>query len=360
MNRIYPYNLKPTVVPAIWGGDALVKRYGKPGNPDEHLGESWECWNENSVENGDLAGSTVAELVKTNGAGLLGLIPVTDRSSFPVLTKIIDARESLSVQVHPDDAYANRVEHQPNGKTECWVILEAQPKAELILGFSRDTDATEFKRKAADGTLGDMLRHVPVKAGDVFHLPAGTLHAIGAGIVLFETQQTSNITYRAFDWNRVDASGKGRELHIDRAADVLDFRMCTRSTVEPLEYFHYGTRRRLLIADKRFGVEEILLGGPCRYLMQAAALSITAQSEPISVIANNITAQVAAWSTVLIPAGASRIEIDSEKATSIFAVTPPGADVRARERLESSNIGAEAISRFLAQFDDVERAAASS
>ena len=145
-----------------------------------------------------------------------------------MLTKIIDAREALSVQVHPDDAYAQRVEHQPNGKTECWYVLDCEPGAELVLGWTRDTTRDEYERRVADGTLGDILRRVPVTPGDAFYLPAGTLHAIGAGIQLFETQQASDLTYRIFDWNRVGADGKPRELHVQKAGDVLDFRATFR------------------------------------------------------------------------------------------------------------------------------------
>ena len=153
-----------------------------------------------------------------------------------MLTKIIDARAALSVQVHPDDAYAQRVEHQPNGKTECWYVLACDAGAELVLGWTRDTSREEYERRVADGTLGDLLRRVPVQPGDVFYLPAGTLHAIGAGIQLFETQQTSDLTYRIFDWNRVGADGKPRELHVAKAADVLDYRASSRGAVRTLSY----------------------------------------------------------------------------------------------------------------------------
>ena len=139
---------------AIWGGDALVKKYGKPGDPHARLGESWECWDENTVAGGAYGGETVAGLRAQLGHTLTG--PADPSQRFPVLTKIIDAREALSVQVHPDDAYAERVEHQPVGKTECWYILACDPGAELVLGWRRDTDRAEFERRVADGTLGSL------------------------------------------------------------------------------------------------------------------------------------------------------------------------------------------------------------
>ncbi len=202
---LYPYLIDPKLVGAIWGGDALVKRFGKAGDPNEKLGESWECWDENAVLNGTLQTQTLADLRSRLGSAFLGNLD--PNRTFPVLTKIIDAHDSLSVQVHPDDEYAQRVEHQPNGKTECWYVIDAQPGAELVLGWNRDTSREEYERRVQDGTLGEILRRVPVRASEVYYLPAGTLHAIGAGIIVFETQQASDLTYRIFDWNRVDAQG---------------------------------------------------------------------------------------------------------------------------------------------------------
>ena len=240
---------------AIWGGDALVKRYGKAGDPSARIGESWECWDDNAVASGAYAGETLAALRAQLGRDLTG--PADPSARFPVLTKIIDACAALSVQVHPDDAYAQRVEHQPVGKTECWYILQAANDAELVLGWTRDTDRAEFERRVADGTLGEILRRVPVKAGDAFYLPAGTLHAIGAGIQLFETQQASDLTYRIFDWNRTGADGKPRELHVAKAADVLDFRATQPNAVAQLTFAHGSLERTVAIADARFAVERL-------------------------------------------------------------------------------------------------------
>jgi len=248
-DRLYPYVLDPKVTPAIWGGDALVARYGKHGDRAQPLGESWECWDENAVRNGPLAGTTLGALRTELGNGLTG--PIDPGRTFPVLTKIIDARAPLSVQVHPDDAYAQRVEGQPNGKTECWYILACEPGAELILGWARDTSREEYERRVADGTLGEILRRVPVRPGDAFYLPAGTLHAIGAGIQLFETQQASDLTYRIFDWNRVGTDGKPRPLHVAKAGDVLDYRATYPDAVRQLAYEVPGARHTLLPADRR-------------------------------------------------------------------------------------------------------------
>ncbi len=247
---VYPYSIEPKETPAIWGGDALVKRFGKTADPNAKIGESWECWDENDIRNGPLAGKTIADLRAQLGPVLLG--DLDPKQLFPILTKIIDARDALSVQVHPNDAYARRVEHQHNGKTECWYILSANDDAELVYGWARDTTREEYERRVADGTLGDILRRVPVKAGETYYLPAGTLHAIGAGIILFETQQASDLTYRIFDWNRVGADGKPRELQVQKAADVLDYHQGTRSAAETIAYKYEGLDRTALVASSNF------------------------------------------------------------------------------------------------------------
>ena len=226
-DSVYPFAVEPKETPAIWGGDALVKRFGKKADPNAKIGESWECWDENPVAQRSVGRQDDRRLARAaRPRRLLG--DLDPQQLFPILTKIIDAHDALSVQVHPDDAYAQRVEHQHNGKTECWYILAAERGRGTRLGWTHDTTREEYERRVADGTLGDILRRVPVKPGETYYLPAGTLHAIGAGIILFETQQASDLTYRIFDWNRVGADGKPRELHVKKAADVLDYHQGTR------------------------------------------------------------------------------------------------------------------------------------
>jgi mannose-6-phosphate isomerase len=307
--RLYPFLLQPRLAPAIWGGDALVRRYGKPGDPSQKLGESWECWDENPVANGGLAGKTLADLRAELGRDLTG--PIDPARIFPVLTKIIDARAPLSVQVHPDDAYAQRVEHQPNGKTECWYILRCEPGAELVLGWARDTSRDEYERRVADGTLAEILRRVPVQPGDAFSLPAGTLHAIGAGIQLFEAQQASDLTYRIFDWNRTGADGKPRELHVEKAADVLDYRATFPGAVKQLSYEADGLRRTLSIADPRFLVECVTVTRAEAYLeTDGRPLTITAMDAHLRIdVDETESAVLEPWQTVVTPAVFERIAV---------------------------------------------------
>jgi len=347
---LYPYVLAPKTVPAIWGGDALVRRFHKPGDPHAKLGESWECWDENCVANGPLRGESVAQLRARLGAELLGNLDPAQ--IFPVLTKIIDARDALSVQVHPGDAYAQRVEHQPNGKTECWFVLDAQAHAELVLGWSQDTSREEYERRVADGTLGDILRRVPVSVGQTFYLPAGTLHAIGAGIIIFETQQASDLTYRIYDWSRVDAHGKPRELHVQKAGDVLDFHASSAGAIVGLRYTLEGVERQALIADPRFIVERIQVPTSLRRLTtEGRPLIFMTLDGGIDIRSADGAAHLEPYQTALVPALAQDLEIQASGAEApVMFVTPPARADAMEERLQTAGIEPARIDAFLRQF----------
>lgn len=331
--QLYPYVLEPKEAPAIWGG------------------ESWKCWDANHVRNGSLAGASIADLRAMLGSRLLGTIEAS--RIFPILTKIINARDSLSVQVHPDDAYAQRVEHQPNGKTESWYILSAQPNAELVLGWTRDTTRAEYERRVADGTLGELLRRVPVKAGDAFYLPAGTLHAIGAGIVLFETQQASDLTYRIFDWNRIGADGKPRPLHVQKAADVLNYHAGTSGALQTIAYEFESLERLALIADAHFVVERVVATSEAATLeTQDRPLIVMPLDCSMTVACDGESATLAANEAALVPAGASRCTVaasDAERAPFML-VTPPVSKERYAAQLLAAGVAQARVDAFLEQF----------
>jgi mannose-6-phosphate isomerase len=347
---LYPYLIEPKESPAIWGGDALVRRYGKPGDPAQALGESWECWDANRVANGPLAERSIAELRESLGARLCG--PIDAHAMFPVLTKIIDAHRALSVQVHPDDAYAQRVEHQPNGKTECWYILACEPGARLVLGWTRDTSRAEYERRVADGTLGEILRHVPVAPGDAFYLPAGTLHAIGAGIQLFETQQASDLTYRIFDWNRVGDDGKPRQLHVEKAADVLDYRATFPGAVIQVSFATDGLERTLLIADRRFAVERVAVGTATPLPLDGRPVTLTAGAAPLRVQAHDVSVHLAPWQSVLLPAACAEATLAPAPGETAWAlVVRPQPDLEAlRAAVAADGVPHATQEQFFAQF----------
>jgi mannose-6-phosphate isomerase len=347
---LYPYVLDPKLSPAIWGGSELVSEYGKHGDPNAKLGESWECWDTNRVIGGSLEGRSVADLRASLGLQLLGNLD--PNRIFPVLTKIITAHDWLSVQVHPDDAYAQRVEHQPNGKTECWYVFSAQPGAELVLGWKRDTSREEYERRVGDGTLGEILRRIPVKAGDTVYIPAGTVHAIGAGVVLFETQQASDLTYRMFDWNRVGSDGKPRELHVAKAADVLDYRQGTAGALEQVPYRFEGLDRVALIADPRFLVERVTAtGDPATLTTNARPLIIMSLECALEVGCDATTIVLTPYQTTLVPAAAERCTVRAAgDAAPFMLVTPPARPDELTVRLMAAGVEQAVVDRFTAQF----------
>lgn len=222
-------SLSPTVKRAIWGGQKLRDVWGYKTDVDRPA-ESWllSCHKAGPsfVKNGKYAGKTLAEALAAEDCAVLGTHNA-GKTDFPVLIKLIDAEDKLSVQVHPDDAYARRVEHE-NGKTEAWLVLEASPDSTLVYGVREACSKREFRDHIEDGTLEEVLNFVPVKPGDVAFIPAGTLHAIGAGILIAEVQQSSNTTYRVYDYNRPEPDGSLRPLHVDKALDVVNLTRPTR------------------------------------------------------------------------------------------------------------------------------------
>jgi mannose-6-phosphate isomerase len=213
--------LSPPLKDYIWGGNRLVKEFGKLTN-SSRVAESWElsCHKdgESVIINGDFAGLTLTELHRQNSS-VFGEHCERLGGDFPLLIKLIDAKDNLSVQVHPDNEYARRVENE-NGKTEMWYVVDALPDSSLIFGFKEAISADEFRKCIESDSLLEVVNRVPVKTGDVFFIEAGTLHAIGAGILICEVQQNSNITYRVYDYGRLGADGRSRDLHILQALDV--------------------------------------------------------------------------------------------------------------------------------------------
>ena len=255
---MYILKLNPVFKDYLWGGTKLRDEYGFESNL-EKLAEGWmlSCHKdgENTIENGEFAGKTITEVVKSN-PDFLGENG-KKFEYFPSLIKIIDAKDDLSVQVHPDNEYAMRVENE-YGKTECWYILDCEEGAELIYGFNREISSEEFKTRIADNTFLETVNKVKVKKGDLFFIEAGTLHAIGKGILLAEIQQNSNTTYRVYDYGRLGADGKPRDLHVAKAIDVTNCTPPTRSTNpegELVEYEDYSTQ--LLTKCDLFNVKKV-------------------------------------------------------------------------------------------------------
>lgn len=220
------YRFLPIFKSTIWGGDRMASFKGVETHQSQ-IGESWEIsgvkGSESVVADGPEAGLTLSELIRAHGATLLGRKVVARYGAdFPLLVKFIDARGDLSIQVHPDDATAAERHNGSRGKTEMWYVVDAAPEAKLLSGFNRKLAVDEYCRSVEDNTITDYLGRYDVKAGDVFYLPAGCVHAIGAGCFIAEIQETSDITYRIYDYNRRDSEGRLRELHTSLARDVIN------------------------------------------------------------------------------------------------------------------------------------------
>ena len=219
--KLYPMKLTPATKDIIWGGRRLIDSYGKSCDT-ERLAESWELTvrpdGMSVVANGEYAGKTLGEFIEAAGADVIGKGYDGDR--FPLLIKLIDARDRLSIQVHPSDEYSLKNENE-YGKTEMWYIVEADEGAELVFGLSSDYTPEKFKAALEADKVEDMLHRVKVHAGEVYFIPSGLVHAIGAGILICEIQQNSNVTYRVYDYNRPGADGKPRPLHVEKALDVI-------------------------------------------------------------------------------------------------------------------------------------------
>ncbi len=230
MVHIYPIRLEASLHETLWGGQRL-ERDGWKRLPscDVAIGEAWETEISTIVQNGPYAGKTLGELVAELDVTLLGeqSMSIFGRR-FPLLAKFIDANAKLSVQVHPDDAYAAKYEGGKLGKTECWYVLAAEPGATIVHGFQAATSREEIRRAIEEVRLEDLLHEEPVSAGDVIFVPAGTVHAIGSGVMLYELQEYSDITYRLYDYGRLTSAGTPRELHIERSLDVCHYDASSR------------------------------------------------------------------------------------------------------------------------------------
>lgn len=243
-----PVKLQPVYKDYIWGGTKLKQVYGKGGEQGGNIAESWELSThpdgECLIAEGPDKGTSFAEYLKKQEGNAVG--SKAEGQEPPILIKFIDAKENLSVQVHPDNEYALKNEND-YGKTEMWIVLSHEPGAALYYGVNRDITKEEMKERIQNHTIMEVLNRVEVQDGDVFFIPAGTIHAIGAGMVICEIQQRSNVTYRLYDYGRVGKDGKERELHIEKALETANLKAIVPDRKEAAElYDSDGNRLELL------------------------------------------------------------------------------------------------------------------
>ena len=237
---LYPLKFHPILKAKIWGGGKLKTLFGK--SPAENIGESWELsgyqGDESVVANGFLEGKNLTELIEIYKDELIGKkVYEQFGAQFPLLFKFIDANENLSIQVHPDDQTATE-RHNSFGKTEMWYVVDAEKDAELIIGFANNSSKEDYQKAVAENSVEKLLQHVNVTKGDTLFIPAGLVHSICKGVVIAEIQQSSDITYRIYDYKRTDNQGKERELHIEQALDVIDFSACQNPKIHYKDNFN--------------------------------------------------------------------------------------------------------------------------
>lgn len=322
---LYPVKFRPIFKDRVWGGRELERLYGKKIPAGSPIGEAWEISDRpgdaSVITNGPLAGKDLRWLMENHGAEILGDARPAAEGRFPLLCKILDAREKLSLQVHPPAGKAKELKGEP--KTEMWYIADAAPGASLYVGLKRGVTRVEFEEKIADGTVAECFHRIPVKAGDTMFLPSGRVHAIGDGLVIFEIQQNSDTTYRVFDWNRVGLDGKPREMHVAQSLVSIDFNDFEPKLV-PAGYLQApGFKYRNLVQDPLFYVQE---------MFAETAATIAPAGEQVRVIAlikgsatvkgGGISAELKPGEFCLIPAKLRGAEIKAQPQTVFLCAEP--------------------------------------
>lgn len=326
------FKFHPILKSVLWGGNR-IPAFKRIDTNQQHIGESWEIsgvsGNESVVADGPDAGLTLPELIARYRDALVGVdVYARFGNEFPLLVKLIDAEQNLSLQVHPDDALAS-LRHGCQGKTEMWYLINTQPQAEILAGFEREITSDDYERMVADGSILQAVRHHEAHDGDVFFLPPGTIHSIGAGNLLAEIQQTSDITYRVYDYDRRDALGNKRQLHTALARQALDY---TTGDNYTREYDRNAPGLTTLVECNRFVVSRLQCDGDDTLPLAAVKsfvivvcvdgeAQLTDDSELNPTDGGNPAVSIARGQTVLIPASSTSLHIDG-KTTLLTAWMP--------------------------------------
>lgn len=306
-NVLYPLPFFPIYKDKIWGGDKVKTILNKDFSPLKNCGEMWllsGCENDVSlVSDGPLAENDLNELLEIFFDDLIGDKRFDDKNvKFPLLVKVIDSQSWLSIQVHPDDAMAKSLGYD-NGKSEMWYILDAEPGAKIIAGFNKVVTRQEYEKHVEENTLEEILNYIPVEKGDTIYIPAGLVHALGPGLLVAEIQQPSDITYRISDWNRVDAEGKPRELHLELATQAIDFSEdgCPR-IIKNREY-QQNTRIELVNCEY-FNTNVIVVTDKLDFTFDTedTFIAFMAVEGSGSITSNSITTNIKRGEVVLLPA----------------------------------------------------------
>ncbi len=320
---LYPFTFHPIFKERVWGGRELERLYAKKIPADKPIGESWEISDRpgdaSVIANGPLAGKNLRWLMENHAAEVLGGAKPAAAGRFPLLCKILDAREKLSLQVHPPASQAAALKGEP--KTEMWFIADAAPEAGLYVGLKRGVTRAEFEQKIADGTVADCFHRIPVRAGDTMFLPSGRVHAIGDGLVIFEIQQNSDTTYRVFDWNRVGLDGQPRELHVPQSLASIDFNDFEPKLVGTKFVAGGSIQQRPLVNDPLFNVEAWKLNAGASHPLKPKKLQIVAVTTgEIEIQSGAAPVNLSAGQFGLIPASLERTDVLAKTDAALLRV----------------------------------------
>ena len=324
---LYPLTFDPLLKERVWGGRKLERLYRKPLPAGIPIGESWEISDRpgdiSKIKNGALAGKDLHWLVERHSEQLLGSSKL-QRGRFPLLVKILDAEEKLSLQVHPPAVTASRLGGEP--KTEMWYIAHAAPGAEIFVGLKHGVTRNDFERKIKDGTVADCFHRITVKAGDAMFLKSGRVHGIGAGLVIFEIQQNSDTTFRVFDWNRLGLDGKPRELHIAESLESINFQDFEPPLIDSKSSLSNGVNKRDLVQDALFTVELYELAMGSRVALEPKKLQIIAAVNGQMHVGNEETKiGLSAGGFSLIPGCVEQTWIEAKTASTYLRIEPGSA-----------------------------------
>jgi mannose-6-phosphate isomerase len=319
---LYPFTFQPIFKERVWGGREIERLYGKQLPPGAPIGESWEISDRpgdaSVIANGPLAGKNLRWLMENHAAEMLGGAKSATGNRFPLLCKILDARDKLSLQVHPPAKKAAELGGEP--KTEMWFIADAAPGAELYVGLKRGVTRTEFERKIRDGSVAECFHRLPVKPGDSMFLPSGRVHAIGAGLVIFEIQQNSDTTYRVFDWNRVGLDGRPRELHVAESLASIDFGDFEPPLIQS-RFAGGDVKSRPLVTDPLFNVEALEAKAGAGLNLKPLKLQIIAAVRGrLEIKSGSVSVDLADGQFCLVPASLGQTEISAKSNAALLRV----------------------------------------
>ena len=322
-DMLYPLTFQPAFKERIWGGHELERLFHKKIPAGAPIGESWEISDRpgdaSVIANGPLAGKNLRWLMENHAAEMLGTAKPAAEGRFPLLCKILDAREKLSLQVHPPASQAAALNGEP--KTEMWFVADAAPEASLYVGLKNGVTREAFEKRITDGSVAECFHRIPVRAGDTMFLPSGRVHAIGDGLVIFEIQQNSDTTYRVFDWNRTGLDGKPRELHIGQSLASIDFNDFEPKLVDTKFNVAGKIQKRPLVNDPLFNVEAWKLVAGTNSLLESRRLQIIAVTRgQVAVTCAAATVHLSAGQFSLIPAILDQTEVIAESDAELLRV----------------------------------------